>query len=92
MPFITSMSNTEIASIMVAMSWLVPERVMVLRALSALMTALRGEIGSRMRFISAAATYLSWMTSTRDPSRSFGSAVPLTPILPVKELSAATIL
>ena len=59
MPFITSTSKIEIASIIPAISWLVPERVIVWRASSVRIIPPRGAIGSRMRRISEAATYLS---------------------------------
>ena len=58
-PLMTSTSKTEMVSSMAAMSDLVPESVSVLRASSARRIVPLGVIGSRMRFISEAATYLS---------------------------------
>ena len=59
------------------MSDLVPESVSVLRASSARRIVPLGVIGSRMRFISEAATYLSWTTLAEVPTTPPGlSALP----------------
>ena len=73
MPLMTSTSKTEMVSSMAAMSDLVPESVSVLRASSARRIVPWGVIGSRMRFISEAATYLSWTNSGRGPDNPAGT-------------------
>ncbi len=92
MPFITSTSKTAIASSMPAISSSLPDRVMVCRASSDRIMLLRGQIGSRMRRLSEAATYLSCTTWTCEPSFSSISAGPETlMVAPTTAWSSGTI-
>jgi len=72
-PFITSTSKIEMASSIFLTSWSLPESVIVFRTSSVRTTPPRGEIGSMMRLISFALTYLSWTTCTAEPKLSGAS-------------------
>ena len=86
-PRMTSTSKIEIASIMPATSWPLPESVRVWRALSARTMAPRRAIGSRIRRVSEAATYLSCTTCRPEPSLRPGSgALPVAVMAPARRL------